>query len=60
MLCRELRLLRAYVFVTSVLLAGLSVAAIRQATASPKFSEITVERLNVVDANGTLRTSRLR
>jgi len=52
---RELRLLRAYAFITSLALAGLSIAAIRQAGTTQKFGEITVERLNVVDANGTLR-----
>jgi hypothetical protein len=52
---RELRILRAYAFVTSIVLAGLSVAAYRQAGASQRFGEVTVERLNVVDANGTLR-----
>src|SRR5688500_15291621 len=52
---RELRFLRAYAFATSLLLAGLSIAAIQQAKTSATFSEITVERPNVVDANGTLR-----
>jgi hypothetical protein len=52
---RELRILRAYAFATSLVLAGLSVAAIRQTATPQTFGEITVERLNVVDANGTLR-----
>jgi hypothetical protein len=52
---RELRLLRAYAVVSSFVLAGLSVAAFRQAGSPQQFGEITVERLNVVDANGTLR-----
>jgi hypothetical protein len=52
---RQLRLLQ----VTSTLsLCGfvvLSAAAFRQASATQKFGEISVERINVVDANGTLR-----
>jgi hypothetical protein len=52
---RELRILRAHAFATTVVIAGLGVAAARQATAPQKFGEITVERINVVDADGTLR-----
>jgi hypothetical protein len=52
---RELRLLRAYALITSLMLAGLSVAAVRQTSSRDTFGEITVERINVVDANGTLR-----
>jgi hypothetical protein len=52
---RELRLLRAYAAITSLVLAGLTTAAFRQASAPQKFGEITVERVNVVDADGTLR-----
>jgi hypothetical protein len=49
---RQFLVLRAYTVVSSLVLILGSVAAFRQATA-PK--EITVERINVVDANGTLR-----
>lgn len=52
---RQLRLLRAYAFITSLVLIGLSVMAFRQVGTPQRFGEITVERLNVVDANGTLR-----
>jgi hypothetical protein len=53
---RELQVFRAYAFVTSLMLVILSAAAFRQAgTPQQKFAEITVERVNVVDANGTLR-----
>ena len=52
---RELRLLRAYVIITPLVLAGLSAAAFRQDKPSATFGEITVERMNVVDADGTLR-----
>ena len=38
-----------------VVLAGFSVAAFRQGEAPRRFGEITVERINVVDANGALR-----
>jgi hypothetical protein len=51
---RQFRLLRAYAIVNSIALVILAAAAFRQAPAAPA-SEITVTRLNVVDANGTLR-----
>lgn len=50
---RQLFFLRAYTFASSVVLVVLCTAAFRQST--QQFGEITVERLNVVDANGTLR-----
>src|SRR5215831_17202235 len=49
---RQFLFLRAYTVVSSLLLIVGGAAAFRQAVA-PK--EITVERINVVDANGTLR-----
>lgn len=52
---RELRILRTYALITSLVLAGLSAMAFRQASSTQKFGEISLERLNVVDANGTLR-----
>jgi hypothetical protein len=52
---RELRVLRAYAAVNSIVLVVLATAAFRQAAAPQKFDEITVQRMNVVDANGTLR-----
>jgi hypothetical protein len=51
---RQLWFLRAYAVATSILLAVITAAAFRQA-APQKFSEIAVERINVVDADGTLR-----
>jgi len=51
---RELRLLQAYVVVSLLALVFLAGAAFRRA-APETFDEITVQRLNVVDANGTLR-----
>jgi len=52
---REFLLLRAYALSSSLFLIVLSVAAFRQGSAQKSMGEITVERLNVVDANGTLR-----
>jgi len=50
----ELRVLRAYALVNTIVLAVMATAAFRQA-APQKFEHITVQRLDVVDANGTLR-----
>ena len=52
---RELRFLRVYAVVNSIVLTVLATAAFRQSPAPQKFDEITVQRMNVVDANGTLR-----
>ena len=47
--------LRLYVAVSSLALVFLTTAALRQAAKPQNLGEITVERINVVDANGTLR-----
>jgi hypothetical protein len=47
--------LRLYVVVSSLALVFLTTAALRQAGRPQNLGEITVERINVVDANGTLR-----
>jgi hypothetical protein len=47
--------LRLYLVVSSLTLVVLTTAAFRQAAAPQNLGEITVERINVVDANGTLR-----
>jgi hypothetical protein len=47
--------LRLYVVISSLALVVLSTVAFRQAVKSQNLGEITVERINVVDANGTLR-----
>jgi hypothetical protein len=52
---RQLKWLRAYAIVNSLLLVLIATTAFRQAGASQRFDEITVQRMNVVDANGTLR-----
>ena len=50
---RQLWFLRAYTIASSVVLMVLCTAAFRQSTQT--FGDITVHRINVVDANGTLR-----
>lgn len=50
----DLRFLKAYAFATSSLLVVLGLAAFRQAR-RPHFEEIDVERINVVEHDGTLR-----
>ena len=47
--------MRIYVVISSLALVVLSTAAFRQASKPQNLGEITVERINVVDANGTLR-----
>src|SRR5436190_6700325 len=51
---RELTLLRLYAVVNTLVVVVVATAAFRQASPQ-KFDEITVQRLNVVDADGTLR-----
>ena len=51
---REIRFLRVYAVTSSLVLAVLCTAAFRQAS-TDKFDELTVGRLNVVDADGALR-----
>lgn len=51
---RELRFLRVYTAVSAVILVVLCTAAFRQST-NGKFDELTVGRINVVDASGALR-----
>jgi hypothetical protein len=52
---QELRLLRLCAGLSCCACAVVALAAFRQSAASQKFAEINVERINVVDANGTLR-----
>jgi hypothetical protein len=52
---RQLRFLRLYAAANTVVMIVLATAAFRQAPPPQKFGEVTVERLNVVDADGTLR-----
>jgi hypothetical protein len=52
---RQLRLLQAYAALSFCALVFLSLTAFSQAPAPQRIDELTVQRLNVVDANGTLR-----
>lgn len=52
---RQFLFLRAWAVTASLLLIVVAAAAFRQAALPKSMGEITVERLNVVDANGTLR-----
>jgi hypothetical protein len=52
---RELRLLKGYAIVMTLLLGSLSVAAFRQSARKTRFTEIDVERINIVEPNGALR-----
>ena len=52
---RQFLFLRVYAIATSLVFVVLAVAAFRQVGTPQKLGEITVERINVVDGNGTLR-----
>ena len=52
---RELRLLKGYAIVVTALLGTLSLAAFRQSAQKQRFTEIDVERINVVEKDGKLR-----
>ena len=52
---RQLQFLRAYAALNTLVLAVLATTAFRQSTAIQKFDEINAQRINIVDADGTLR-----
>jgi len=52
---RDVRVLQAYALVTTLALLVLGVSAFRSSRDATRFQEITVERINVVDTNGTIR-----
>jgi hypothetical protein len=52
---RELRVLKVYALVVTVLLGSLSLAAFRQGAQKQRFTEIDVERINVVEPDGSYR-----
>lgn len=54
---RDIRLLQAYAVVSSLVFVFFALAALGQAPSSSaqKIDELTVQRINVVDADGTLR-----
>ncbi len=51
----QLRFLRVYAIVNTLVLVFLATTAFRQAAATQKFDEINAQRINIVDADGTLR-----
>jgi hypothetical protein len=52
---RDVRLLQVYTGTSSLVLVLLAVSAFSQPPAAQNLAELTVQRLNVTDANGTLR-----
>jgi hypothetical protein len=52
---RDVRLLQVYAGTSSLVLVLLAVSAFSQPPAAQNLAELTVQRLNVTDANGTLR-----
>ncbi|HEX6053391.1 MAG TPA: hypothetical protein VFZ21_29185 [Gemmatimonadaceae bacterium] len=52
---RELRILKGYAIAVTLLLGTISVTAFRQSSQKQRFTEIDVERINVVEKNGNLR-----
>ena len=52
---RELRFLKGYALAVTALLGALSLAAFTRASRHEKFTEIDVERINVVEPDGKLR-----
>lgn len=52
---RELRMLKAYAALMTVLFGTLTIAAFRQAQEKQRFAEIDVERINVIEPDGRLR-----
>jgi hypothetical protein len=52
---RQLRFLQAYAAASFAVAAFFSITAFSQSSSTQRIDELTVQRLNVVDANGTLR-----
>ena len=52
---RHLYVLHAYVVLSLLVFIVIALSAFRQAPAPQKFTELTAERINIVDADGTLR-----
>lgn len=52
---RTLRLLKVYSGITTALVLVLGLASFRQGDARPKFEEIDVERINIVEQDGRVR-----
>ena len=49
---RELKRLKVYALIVTALLGTMSLAAFRQATQKARFTEIDVERINIVEPDG--------
>jgi len=52
---RELRFLKGYAIASTIVLGSLSIMAFNRAAQTAKFTEINVERINVVEPDGKLR-----
>lgn len=52
---REIRRLRAFLLTTATVLGVLTLAAFRQSAQKQRFTEIDVERINVIEKDGKLR-----
>jgi hypothetical protein len=52
---RDLKLLKGYALLSSLLIAGLALSAFTRAPQKARFEEIDVGRINVVEKDGTLR-----
>jgi hypothetical protein len=52
---RQLRVLQMYAAATVLVFAAIAVSGFRQPAKPQNLGEITVERINIVDADGTLR-----
>ena len=52
---RDLRLLKAYAFISTLAFGTLLIAAFRQQEQKQRFGEIDVERINIVEPDGKLR-----
>lgn len=52
---RELRIIKAYAIILTIVVGTLSVTAFRRSAQPTKFVEIDVERINVVEPDGKLR-----
>jgi len=52
---RDVRLLKAYAFIVTLLLGALAFAGFGQSNQKTKFTEIDVERINIVEKDGKLK-----
>jgi hypothetical protein len=52
---RQIRVLRAYTIVSTTLLGFLAITAFQRASDKPRFEEIDVERINLIEKDGRVR-----